>query len=584
MGSRAIAAAVIAGTLGLFPVSIQAATTAPSAISGNQTWTPAGNPYFVNGDITILAGSTLTIHAGVNVVIATTDGAGGGLDPTRVEFIVNGNLIVSGTAAQRVTFSTPSGAVGSWAGFRLGSTANNVTLNHLSVGGATLGVRSQHTGTNFTINRAHFYDMSEGGILLQDGRPTLSGLMITAHPDAAVEFGVRTTGHAQPSVVNCVISGVRNGIDLKPTFATAATITNCTIDVGREGARGIVIDPQTGAGLTANVNNTAVAGSATGTQGIVVSPGPATIVNLRHNNVYAETAYLGIEAGPGSISEPPAFLSATDYRPHPFSPLVDAGSTAHAPATDFNGSPRPAGTAADIGAFEHVPPVPPPTANAGPDQTFVIGSGGTAAVTLTGVGGPDPSSLSYRWSEAGVTLATSASFTSTFSPGVHLLTFSVTDPHGQTVSDTMLLGILSAAIVAGATGPEGQPGPPGPAGPQGPSGPPGPQGHSVQMHADTTSCPHGGIGFTIVDASAQTVAGPLFACNGAPGPAGPAGPQGTPGPEGPPGTAPEASAPPGSVLFVLKGVQAPAGYLYLGTTRQAVPGGKPLEVDVYLKR
>ena len=37
----------------------------------------------------------------------------------------------------------------------------------------------------------------------------------------------------------------------------------------------------------------------------------------------------------------------------PGSPAIDAGDTALAPATDQRGFPRPAGLAADIGAFEY---------------------------------------------------------------------------------------------------------------------------------------------------------------------------------------------------------------------------------------
>ena len=37
----------------------------------------------------------------------------------------------------------------------------------------------------------------------------------------------------------------------------------------------------------------------------------------------------------------------------PGSPAIDAGDTSLAPATDQRGFPRPAGAAADIGAFEY---------------------------------------------------------------------------------------------------------------------------------------------------------------------------------------------------------------------------------------
>ena len=583
MGSRAVVATVLTGTLGLFATPVHGATNVPANIVGSPVWTPAGNPYLVNGDVTIAAGSTLTIQAGVNVVVAPLDGAAAGLDPGRVEFIVNGNLIVNGTTLQRVTFAPAAGGVGTWAGIRASAGALNVSLTNVSIGGAAVAFTTHQTVGAASINRAHLYDMSVGGILVHDGRPSVNATMVTGPSGHNVEFGVRLLGSGQPTLTNTVITGVASGVDLKPSFATTASVINCTIDLSATGGRGIAVHPQTGAGMTATVVNSAISSSGPAAEGIVVAANPATIVNLRHNNVYATVAYVGVAPGPGSISAEPGFVSPTDHRLLPSSPMLDAGSTVDAPATDFAGSARPSGAAPEMGAFEYLPPVPRPTAEAGPDQTFAVSVGTSATVTLSGVGGPDPGALSYRWSEGGVTLATSPAFTHTFSPGVHLLTFAVTDAHGQTVSDTMLLGVLSAAVI---------PGPEGPAGPPGPAGAAGPQGNSVRMQADNMTCQYGGVQFTIVDGSGAQVGTPNFACNGAPGaegpagpvgPAGPQGPQGLPGPAGSGSTTPAQQA--GTIILLQKGTAAPAGYSYLGTLKQALPGqGRPVEMDVYVKQ
>ena len=130
------------------------------------------------------------------------------------------------------------------------------------------------------------------------------------------------------------------------------------------------------------------------------------------------------------------------------------------------------------------------------------------------------------------------------------------------------------------------------------------------MQADTTTCRHGGVQFTIVDGAGTPVSGPMFACNGEPGVAGPAGPagergadgaagsqgpagpqgqagaQGPQGPQGVPGpTGGSVETSPGSIVLVLKGMAAPSGYRYLGTMKQVMPGsGRPVEVDVYVKQ
>ena len=219
---------------------------------------------------------------------------------------------------------------------------------------------------------------------------------------------------------------------------------------------------------------------------------------------------------------------------------------------------------------------------------FLADASGHATITLSGAGTPADSGTSYRWSEGSLTLATDSSFTRTFSPGVHLLTFTVTDAAGQHVSDTVLVGVLSAAVVPGAMGPQG---PAGAVGPEGPAGAPGP---SVRMQADTSACPYGGVQFTTVDASGVTVDGPRYACNGAPGAAGPQGApgiQGAPGPAGaigPPGPAGPAGsgqdAPAGTVLILMKGTRPPDGYRFLGTSLQILPRAGIVTMDVYVKR
>jgi hypothetical protein len=40
----------------------------------------------------------------------------------------------------------------------------------------------------------------------------------------------------------------------------------------------------------------------------------------------------------------------------------------------------------------------------------------------------------------------------------------------------------------------------------------------------------------------------------------------------------------GSVLFVVKGTPAPAGYQFKGSTKQVIPGSGQIEMDVYVKQ
>ena len=53
------------------------------------------------------------------------------------------------------------------------------------------------------------------------------------------------------------------------------------------------------------------------------------------------------------------------------------------------------------------------------------------------------------------------------------------------------------------------------------------------------------------------------------------------GPQGPAGSG--ADAPAGSLIFLAKGSIMPAGYIYIGSAKQTIPGYGPIEVDIYMK-
>src|SRR5688500_8525199 len=230
-------AAIVALLLAFLPTDSRAQTIVSGELTAIETtWTAAGNPYHMTGDVIVPAGKGLTIGPGVTIIVNNTDGFGGGLDIFRVELTVNGALHINGTAASPVTMSgvTP-GVPQVWYGIRVEPGFEQVSINHASIGGTSWGLSTRRIGAVVVANHVHYYD-TFGGVVVADGEPQILASLFTGQG-----VGIQVIGSGQSTIANNVIAGPSTGIDLNHTVPTTNHISNNTI-VGA--LQGIHISPQ----------------------------------------------------------------------------------------------------------------------------------------------------------------------------------------------------------------------------------------------------------------------------------------------------------------------------------------------------
>jgi cysteine-rich repeat protein/parallel beta-helix repeat protein len=281
-----------------------AATTINGGNLTTQTWTAANSPYLVQGDVTVIAGETLTIQQGVTVQFATTDSQGAGRNTSRPELTIAGTLKVQGTAASPVTFQSQSAtSAGSWYGIVFTSTSTGNVLENAVVQHATYGVQYEGPASGLTVTGGT-YTTNSYGIAGSAGSMAIDGATISAS-----SYGLYLSGAGAATVRRTVIQGNSSyGAYIYTSSGTLATsFTNTTIV--SNGSYGIYAYASAGT-HTIDVKNSIITNQSYG----IYRSGNAT-VNVSYSDLWQNTSgNSGVTLAASCFSANPLYVSLSNPR------------------------------------------------------------------------------------------------------------------------------------------------------------------------------------------------------------------------------------------------------------------------------
>ena len=326
------------------------------------------SPFTATGNISVLAGDTLTIEPGV--VINFNGG---------VNFTLDGTLIATGTSSDSIRFTSSNASpnLGDWNGILFSSTGGG-TLKYLVVEYASTGISVSNS--DLSIRNSSFRSNNNGIDCLNASSPLIDSNQFQSNGNTAIRCNDASPTISKNKIFNNVALSAailceksHPQISENVIHDNDHTAIDCIIGSKPDIWQNTIVQNDFGITISdssspAIENNIVVSNM---TLGIAVND-PEAVPTIKYNNVWSNTAanFFGTPAGVGdlnttnsngdpsdvffNISMNPVFANtgSNDFTLQASSPGIDAGNPAN-PAGIFV-----LGSAPEMGAFEYGAAVP----------------------------------------------------------------------------------------------------------------------------------------------------------------------------------------------------------------------------------